>query len=126
MLSYTLVVYNSDFQPPSIHVESEGGEDDWVLTNYIEPADVGRPIERVQEKMESLGILPSSAHSVSSSVGSSDRPQGQPQLGDDSNEDSTQKRTYTCRSGTGGGGLLWVHTACTVCVCTSCWVQSAL
>ena len=34
--------------------------------NIIEPADVGRPIERVQEKMESLGLLPSSSQSVTS------------------------------------------------------------
>ena len=83
----TIVVVTLTSTPLYTHdVESEGGEDDWELTNIIGPGDVGRPIARIQEKMES--IQPSSSHSVSSSVGS-DRPQGQPQSGDD-----TQKCMY--------------------------------
>ena len=46
-----------------------------MLTNLIEPSDVGRPMERVQEKMESLGMLPSS---VSVQSVEDDKPQGQP------------------------------------------------
>ena len=50
----------------SLSLECEAEGDTWALVNIIEPADVGRPIERVQEKMESLGLLPSSSQSVTS------------------------------------------------------------
>ena len=77
-------------------LESDGGEDDWALTNYIEPADVGRPIERVQEKMENLGILPNSAHSSVSTSVSSDEPRGQPvSTSQQSNGEGSQK----CKTG---------------------------
>ena len=50
-----------------------------MLTNIIEPADVGRPIERVQEKMEALGLLPSTTQSQSVT---SDELKGQPVPGE--------------------------------------------
>ena len=72
---YPTLPFSRPLSTPSISPpESEGEEDDWTLTNFIEPADVGRPIERVQEKMERLGLLPSSTQPLS--VGS-DQPQGQ-------------------------------------------------
>ena len=42
----------------NISPERESEEDTWTLVNIIEPADVGRPIERVQAKMESLVLPP--------------------------------------------------------------------
>ena len=50
----------------SLSPECQRKGDAWTLANIIAPADVGRPIERVQEKMESVGLHPSSSQSVTS------------------------------------------------------------
>ena len=69
--------------PKCFHSLTERGSDgSWDLVNILEPCDVGRPVERIQEKMDDLGM------SVSSSVGAnlsvngsitSSTAQGQPQ-----------------------------------------------
>ena len=53
------------------HTEKQpSGE--WKVINIIEPSDVGRPIDRVQEKMESLGMLPSTVSQSVPSVNGAD------------------------------------------------------
>ena len=80
--SESIISLSLSLSPPvslSLCIECETEDDTWALVNIIEPADVGRPIERVQEKMESLGLLPSSSQSASSSQSpTSNELKGQP------------------------------------------------
>jgi serine/threonine protein kinase len=96
-----------------LRFECETEEDTWALVNIIEPADVGRPIERVQEKMESLGLLPSSSQSASSlQSATSNELKGQPLPGGElsaqhsNGEPQKMVRQETSLDGEGGLGHL--------------------